>query len=104
MKHHSSLKSQSRSYSVPSPGPRRFIGSLRDLQDLVLLTGDYGEWQEKPHAVWRYRSEDGGGLNWSSTRGTLWFDGPPQARGRLRTLVEAAFQARVNLPFVRGVQ
>ena len=53
----------------------QFHRSLSELQDLVLLTGDYGEWQEKPNGIWRYRSADGGGLNWSSTRGTLWFDG-----------------------------
>src|SRR5688572_13325834 len=89
MNHQSSSKSPSRSYSVPSPGPRRFIGSLRYLQDLILLTGDYGEWQEKPNGVWRYRSEDGGGFNWSSTRGTLWFDGPPEPRDRLQRIIRA---------------
>jgi hypothetical protein len=99
MKHRSCSKSQSSSYSVPSPGPRRFVGTLRYLQDLILLTGDYGEWQEKPNGVWRYRSEDGGGLNWSGTRGTLWFDGPPQSKERLRALVEAAFRARTGQPY-----
>jgi hypothetical protein len=98
MKHHSCSKSQSSRRSVPSPGPRRFVGPLRYLQDLILLTGDYGEWQEKPYGVWRYRSDDGGGLNWSRTKGTLWFDGPPQSKERLRALVEAAFQARADQP------
>jgi hypothetical protein len=93
MKHHSNSMSQSSSYSAPSPGSRRFIGTLRELQDLILLTGDYGEWQEKPNGVWRYSSEDGGGLNWSSTKGTLWIDGPPLAKERLRVLVEAAFKS-----------
>jgi hypothetical protein len=96
MNYQSISKNQSRNYSVPSPGPRRFIGSLPYLQDLVLLTGDYGEWQEKPNGVWRYRSEDGGGLNWSSTKGTLWFDGPPQARALLQRIVEAALRSKVT--------
>ena len=68
----------------------QFHGNLTELQDLILLTGDYGEWEEKPNGVWHYRSEDGGGLNWSSTRGTLWFDGPPVCRARLERLIEAA--------------
>jgi hypothetical protein len=59
------------------------------MQDLVLLTGDFGEWEEKPNGAWRYRSEDGGGLNWSSIRGTLWFDGPPEPRDRLQNIVRA---------------
>jgi hypothetical protein len=42
--------------------------------------GVYGEWDEKPKGVWRYRSEDCGGLNWSATRGRLWFDGSPKPR------------------------
>jgi hypothetical protein len=80
----------------PQPAARnklQFHGSLTELQDLILFTGDYGEWEEKPNGVWRYRSEDGGGLNWSSTRGTLWFDGPPEPCARLRRTVEAALRA-----------
>jgi hypothetical protein len=61
----------------------QFRGNLSELMDLVLLTGDDGEWQEKPNGIWRYRSADGGGLNWSSTRGTVWCDGPPKPRARL---------------------
>jgi hypothetical protein len=67
----------------------QFHGNLTELQDLILLTGDYGEWEEKPNGVWRYHSEDGGSLNWSRTRGTLWFDGPPEPRARLQRLTEA---------------
>jgi hypothetical protein len=66
----------------------QFHGSLTELQDLILLTGDNGEWEEQPNGVWHYRSEDGGGLNWSSTRGTIWFDGPDPSLLR-RIMVEA---------------
>ena len=72
----------------------QFRGSLTELQDLILLTGDYGEWEEQPNGVWHYRSEDGGGLNWSSTRGTLWCDGPPEPRTRLQRLIEARLKNR----------
>jgi hypothetical protein len=74
----------------------QFRGNLRELQDLVLLTGDLGEWQEKPNGIWRYRSEDGAGLNWSSTRGTLWFDGPPEPCHRLQRLVETCLSDEQN--------
>jgi hypothetical protein len=70
-------------------GKLNFPGTLQALQDLVLLTGVYGEWEQKPNGVWRYCSETGGGLNWSSTRGTLWFDGPSQPRARLQQTIEA---------------
>ena len=60
-----------------------FRGTLEGLQDLALLTGN-GEWQAKPNGVWRFVAEDGAGLNWSSTRGTVWFDGPHRAQERLR--------------------
>jgi hypothetical protein len=73
-----------------------FHGTITQLQDLVLLTGDYGEWADKPNGIWRYCSEDGGGLNWSSTRGTLWFDGPAKGRARLQRIVEAAVQSQVR--------
>jgi hypothetical protein len=85
--------------STTHPGPAartklQFHGRLTELQDLVLLTGDFGEWQEKPNGVWRYRSEDGGGLNWSSTRGTLWFDGRAKPRARLQQINEARLRRK----------
>jgi len=70
----------------------RFHGSISELKDLILPTDDYGEWEEKPNGIWRYRSEDGGGLNWSSTRGTVWFDGRPAPCARLQRTVEAALR------------
>ncbi len=70
----------------------RFLGSLGALQDLVLLTGVYGEWKEGANGVWRYLCEDGSGLNWSSTKGTLWCDGREQSRARLQRIIEAALR------------
>jgi hypothetical protein len=52
-----------------------------------------GRWQPLPHGVWGFRCRDGAGMNWSSTRGTLWFDGSdPELLGRI---VLAAIQARI---------
>ena len=85
------------SSSGPAEGSKlRFHGSLDALQDLVLLTGVYGGWEEKPHGVWRYVCEDRAGLNWSSTQGTVWFDGPPKPRARVRRTIEAALRRRVG--------
>ena len=72
----------------------RFDGTLTELQDLILLTGIYGEWEEKPNGVWRFVTEDRAGLNWSSTKGTLWFDGPVPVRNQLRASFAASQAAR----------
>jgi hypothetical protein len=74
----------------------RFLGSLGALQDLVLLTGVYGEWKEGANGIWRYGCDDRAGLNWSSTRGTLWTDGPPQPRARLQRIIEAALRKQTT--------
>jgi hypothetical protein len=74
----------------------RFCGRLGALQDLVLLTGVYGEWEEGANGVWRYVCEDHAGLNWSSTRGTIWLDGPPKARARLQRIIEAALRKQTT--------
>ena len=72
----------------PAVSPKlTFQGSLGALQDVVLLTGIYGEWDEQPNGVWRYVCEDRAGLNWSSTRGTVWFDGPLKPRARLERTI-----------------
>jgi hypothetical protein len=88
---------------IPTTGPQsaartklQFHRSLKELQDLVLLTEDNGEWMQKPNGVWRYRSKDGGGLNWSSTRGTLWFDGPTGPRDRLQRIIRARLDNEQN--------
>ncbi len=72
----------------------RFGGALTELQDLVLLTGIYGEWEEKPNGVWRFVTDERAGLNWSSTKGTLWFDGPVLARNQLWASFAASQAAR----------
>lgn len=67
----------------------KYLEGLDELKGVVSATGIAGQWQEKPNACWRYVAKDGAGLNWSSTKGTLWFDGPADAKAAL----EAAFHA-----------
>ncbi len=53
----------------------KFRGTIRDVRNLTWFAGVRGQWQEMQHGVWRFSCADGAGMNWSSTRGTLWFDG-----------------------------
>jgi hypothetical protein len=91
------------SSTKPAEGSKlRFLGSPGALQDFVLLTGVYGEWQEGANGVWRYVCEDRAGLNWSSTKGTIWFDGPEQPRVRLKRIIEAALRNRITGVWGKG--
>jgi predicted nucleotide-binding protein len=69
---------------------RKFHGSLEQLQAAVTAAGCVGEWNEKPNSVWRFVNRDHSGLNWAVNKGTLWFDGPADARARLMMTLEAA--------------
>lgn len=42
--------------------------------------------------------EDCAGLNWSATKGTLWYDGPSPAKERLQAAVESALSVEVPAP------
>lgn len=59
--------------------PRRFRGSLDQLQGLVALTRVSGDWEWMPAGFWRFRRDDGAILNWWTSTGTISFQGPPQA-------------------------
>ena len=61
----------------------KFTGTLDGLKEIVATTGREGDWLEKPHSCWGFRSRDGAGLNWSETKGTIWFDGPKLAQAQL---------------------
>jgi predicted nucleotide-binding protein len=56
--------------------PEKFYGSLQDLKDKLLPLDLDGEWQEHPNGVWKFRRKDKAGILWSSSKGTIWFDGP----------------------------
>ena len=66
-----------------------FHGELQQLKDRLLPLDLDGEWQEQANSVWKSRCKDRAGLLWSSTRGTIWFDGPPGPKGTLETKVAA---------------
>lgn len=68
----------------------QFHGTLDELKDKLLPADLEGEWQEQPNGVWKFRCKDKSGLLWSTTRGTVWFDGPPALKASLGARVEAA--------------
>jgi predicted nucleotide-binding protein len=65
----------------------KFHGSLDQLKQIIANAGYEGEWQEKPNSCWRFASRDKAGLNWSSSKGTLWFDGPEAVKTRLHSAI-----------------
>lgn len=68
-----------------------FTGNIDDLKAGMDATGIPGAWEEKPNQCWRFRAKDGAGLNWSSTKGTIWFDGPEAAKNQMIAAADAIF-------------
>jgi hypothetical protein len=70
--------------------PMNFDGSRAELiEKLAPLILD-GEWLEEPNSVWRFKCKDGAGFHWSSTRGTLWCDGPSPQKEALEHMIRKA--------------
>lgn len=68
----------------------RYVGEWEDLCEVLLEHAVYGVWSEQPNGVVMFHSNCGAKMHWSSTRGTIWVDGPRDACGpllrRLRTI------------------
>jgi hypothetical protein len=71
----------------------KFCGTIKQMKNLTWFASVRGRWVEQPHGVWRFACCDGAGFNWSSTTGTLWFDGPETEE--LRRTIEKALHDRV---------
>jgi predicted nucleotide-binding protein len=76
----------------------KFRESIDALQAMMGDAGLVGEWSEKPNSCWRFVTKDGGGLNWSSTKGTIWFDGPADAKASLEGAVKLAMSGGTPPP------
>ncbi len=76
-------------------------GPLADLKTVVTLCGVDGDWEELPNSVWRYKAKNRAGLNWSETKGTIWFDGPSGPKSQLEAAVLAATGAPPPAPTVK---
>jgi predicted nucleotide-binding protein len=66
-----------------------FHGTIDDLKAGVEATGIEGAWSERPNFCWKFTAKDRGGLNWASTTGKIWFDGPDGPMKQLAEAVEA---------------
>lgn len=64
-----------------------FHGNIDQIKALVETAGIEGTWAEKANSVWKFTAKDRAGLNWSSTKGTVWFDGPAQAKAALENII-----------------
>jgi len=69
--------------------PARFHGSLQELKDRLIPLDLDGDWSSLPNGVWKLRCKDHAALNWSETKGTIWFDGPALPQAGLSKKVEA---------------
>ena len=67
----------------------KFHGSFEELQVLVSELGYSGEWAES-NGKRVYRSTDSALLNWWPSTGTVQFQGPTAARGKIEAAVSAA--------------
>lgn len=75
----------------------KFHGSEEDFRSIVQLAAFDGDWSKTATAI-RFKCRDGGGLNWSPKTGTIWFDGPENAKSALQNAVEAAIAQRKGAP------
>jgi hypothetical protein len=57
----------------------KFEGELESLKARLEDEGLAGEWREEENGVHMAKFADGTGLHWSSSKGTLWCDGPKPA-------------------------
>ena len=71
--------------------PLSHLGSLQELQDTLLPLDLDGKWEELANGVHKFRCRDRAGLNWSETKGTIWFDGPVGPKEALAAKVEGLF-------------
>jgi predicted nucleotide-binding protein len=75
-----------------------FHGTIGELKQLADSAGLHGEWQPKPNNCWRMVAKDRAGLNWSSSKGTLWYDGPSPAKEKLQAAVESVLNVGAPAP------
>jgi len=60
-----------------------YAGTLDSLKAELQHNDITGTWTEEPNGVHRLRLRNGAALHWSSTKGTLWCDGPTTERRAL---------------------
>jgi hypothetical protein len=72
----------------------KFHGNIDQLKDKLLPLNLDGQWEEQPNGVWKFKCRDRAGVLWSQTKGTVWFDGPSEAKDGVQAKVEAALDEK----------
>ena len=68
----------------------KYAGTIDSLRAELKRNEIIGTWAEEPNGVYRLRMLNGAALHWSSTKGTLWCDGPSAERAALEGRVAFA--------------
>lgn len=71
----------------------KFHGRYEDLQDLVLVTGAFGEWVDRGPQK-QFRAQNGAVMNWWPKTGTLNFQGKYPGSEHLLERVRAEIERR----------
>lgn len=77
----------------------KFTDSLEELKSKLASQGIVGEWHDKPNSCFRLVTKSRAGMNWASTTGKIWFDGPEIEKAELQGIVATAL-ANPNEPKV----
>lgn len=75
-----------------------FHGSYEELTSLISQLNRDGEWQDKPNNCKRFLCRDRSGLNWSENKGTIWFDGPSEAKSHFEEEVRILLSPETKTP------
>jgi predicted nucleotide-binding protein len=70
----------------------KFKGKIEELKTLVDRGGFEGDWSDGGNGNHQFRAANGAILNWSPTKGSIWFQGP----GSAKTGIEAALTPLLN--------
>jgi predicted nucleotide-binding protein len=65
--------------------PKKFRGTLEELQSLIAAAGIAGEWDDDSQGKHSFRTKDGGILNWWPSTGTISPQGATEAKLRLES-------------------
>lgn len=71
---------------------KQFGGKRKALKAMLKAHGIVGRWTREPNDAHMLRCDDGSGLHWSKTRGTIWFHVQPDAKRRLERRVASVLR------------
>ena len=71
----------------------KFMGSFKDLGELLRKRNLIGRWEDQPNGVFMWRGSDGGNLHWASTTKSVWFSGQPIFKYLLTTQIQEIISA-----------